>query len=487
MVGRSADTIPRMTRNVASASIPAAAAIVVAPGRAGAALAVALLVAASCALPACSHFRPIRETEPPAKPFLNGTDLDGWVRVNCWDDTFQVRDGMLYCTGQPTGFLRSERMYEDFELEFDWKHESPNGNAGLFVWSDPVPSPAQVMFPRSIEVQIMHTDDVKDKEGRLLYTGQGDVFSIWGATMTPLAPHPAGWERTLPSARVTKPAGEWNHYKVTGRGGDLTVEINGTQVSGCKGASPRKGYICLESEGSPIWFRNMVCRSIPPAAPAGPREAAMDGNGMKPLFDGRTLAGWKEVEGKEGHWRFEDRVLRYDGKGDTLWSTEEFDSFELVVDWRWTKDHQGKMMRPLFDGEGNEQKNPDGSVKMVEIEERDSGIYLRGSSKAQVNIWSWPVGSGEVWGYRTDTQMAASVRKACTPRLPADRPVGEWNRFVIRMIGDRLNVWLNGQHVILDATLPLVPARGPIALQSHGCPIEFQNAFVRRIEWRGEQ
>jgi hypothetical protein len=82
--------------------------------------------------------------------------------------------------------------------------------------------------------------------------------------------------------------------------------------------------------------------------------------------------------------------------------------------------------------------------------------------------------------------MSPAIRKACTPRLPADRPVGEWNRFVIRMQGDRLNVWLNGQHVILNAHLPGVPARGPIALQSHGCPIEFQNVFVRKLEWAGE-
>jgi len=125
-------------------------------------------------------------------------------------------------------------------------------------------------------------------------------------------------------------------------------------------------------------------------------------------------------------------------------------------------------------------------VKMKEIEERDSGIYLRGSSKAQVNIWTWPVGSGEVYGYRTDTNMSPVIRKAVTPRVPADRPVGEWNRFVIRLVGDRLNVWLNGEHVILNAHLPLVPARGPLALQSHGCPIEFQNVYVRKLQWNGE-
>jgi hypothetical protein len=119
---------------------------------------------------------------------------------------------------------------------------------------------------------------------------------------------------------------------------------------------------------------------------------------------------------------------------------------------------------------------------MVEVEERDSGIYLRGSSKSQVNIWSWPCGSGEVYGYRTDGSMPAAVRAAVTPREAADAPVGEWNRFRIRMVGETLNVWLNGKHVIVDANLPGVAKEGPVALQSHGCPIEFYNVMIQRLD-----
>ena len=416
-----------------------------------------------------------------ARPLFNGKDLDGWVRVNCFEDTFQARDGMLFCTGEPTGFLRTAEMYEDFVLEFDWKHERPNGNAGLFVWSDPVPSQVQNMFPRSIEVQVMLTPDVKDKEGRLLYTGQGDVFSIWGAKMTPLRPHPAGWERTLPSERVTKGAGEWNHYKVTGEGGNLTVEINGVEVSGARACSPREGYICLESEGSPVWFRNLTIKSRRGGAALPAAERAMDGRGIEPMFDGRTLAGWREDPAKTGHWTTSGGVVRYDGKGDSLWSTRSFRDFELICDWRWTKEHQGTMQRPQIAPDGSEVKGSDGKPVTVEVEERDSGIYLRGSSKGQVNIWSWPVGSGEVWGYRTDASMPPEVRAACTPRSRADRPVGEWNRFVIRMVGERLDVWLNGTHVIVDARLPGIPAEGPVALQSHGCPIEFTNVMIERL------
>ena len=68
------------------------------------------------------------------------------------------------------------------------------------------------------------------------------------------------------------------------------------------------------------------------------------------------------------------------------------------------------MMRPVIGPDGAEVRNPDGSVKQVEVEERDSGIYLRGNAKSQVNIWMWPCGSGEVWGYRVDPSMPADVR-----------------------------------------------------------------------------
>lgn len=433
--------------------------------------ALAILAATLLAAPPCS---------PGNSPLFDGATLKGWVPVNVNPDTFTVRDGAIFCNGQPTGFLRTERMYQNFVLEFDWMHEKPEGNAGLFVWSDALPSQQQTMFPRSIEVQIMLTPDVKDKEGRLLYTGQGDVFSIWGARMTPLRPHPAGWERTLPSARVTKGAGEWNHYKVTGQDGNLTVEINGTVVSGARNVTPRKGYICLESEGSPVWFRNLCVQELPGAA-LPPEQVAMEGAGYTRLFDGASLRGWKEAEGKQGHWTPRNGTLVYDGKGDTLWSEQSYGDFELVADWRWTKEHQGKMQRPFIGADGKEVKNPDGTAKTVEVEERDSGIYLRGNTKSQINMWLWPCGSGEIWGYRTDPAQSAEVRAACTPKSAQDKPVGEWNRFVIRAQGDRVTVSLNGVVVIDQARLEGMPATGPIGLQSHGCPVEFQNIFVRPL------
>ncbi|MFM7806328.1 MAG: DUF1080 domain-containing protein, partial [Planctomycetota bacterium] len=159
-----------------------------------------------------------------AQPLFNGKNLDGWVNVNCSPGTFTAKDCEIHCTGKPTGVLRTAKPYRNFTLEMDWMHEDAHGNSGLFVWSDPLTAKGQP-FTRSVEVQVMLTDDVKDDKGRLLYTGQGDIFSIHGATMVPDRPHPAGWARCLPSERLTKGAGEWNHYKVTAKDGALKLEV----------------------------------------------------------------------------------------------------------------------------------------------------------------------------------------------------------------------------------------------------------------------
>ena len=114
------------------------------------------------------------------------------------------------------------------------------------------------------------------------------------------------------------------------------------------------------------------------------------------------------------------------------------------------------------------------------------------SSKSQVNIWSWPIGSGEVYGYRTDSKQPREVRAGVTPRTQADKPVGEWNRFEITMRGERLTVVLNGKKVIENARLPDIPPRGRIALQHHGgfadgkyrpssSLVQFKNIFLKEL------
>ncbi len=412
-------------------------------------------------------------------PLFNGKDLSGWVNVNCAPGTFTVRDGIIVSTGVPTGILRTERQYENFILELEWRHMKPRGNAGLFVWSHPLPEPGRP-FSRAIEVQIL---DGRNSEN---YTSHGDVFPIQGASMVPDRPHPSGWERCLPSERRARPAGEWNHYRVVCKDGDIKLAVNGKVVSGGSMCTTRKGYIVLESEGSECHFRNIRIRELPPSPDLALEHVAPVAQGFRSLYTGVDLSGWKVGEGSEGHWVPRDWRLDYDGRSEArdkhLWTEESFGDFQLICDWRFTAKPVMRA-RPVIGPDGNDAVDEEGRPKTVEVRDAgDSGIYLRGSSKSQVNIWCWPVGSGEVWGYRTDRGMPAEVRRAVTPTERADNPVGEWNRFLITMRGDRLTVELNGRVVIRDARLPGVARTGPIALQHHGDPIQFANIFVRELD-----
>ena len=183
--------------------------------------------------------------------------------------------------------------------------------------------------------------------------------------------------------------------------------------------------------------------------------------GFTKLFNGKDFTGWQAKQGKpesdaekakwQEHWKVADGIIKFDGNGPNLWTSKKFKDFVLMVDWRFPKPG-------------------------------DSGIYLRGQSKSQVNIWCNQMGSGEVWGYRTDKNQPEEVVKACTPIKKTDKPVGEWNTFVITMKGDRLSVELNGEVVIKNAQLPGVPPEGEIALQRHGSPIDFKNIYIKELK-----
>lgn len=200
--------------------------------------------------------------------------------------------------------------------------------------------------------------------------------------------------------------------------------------------------------------------------------AAQD-DGFTTIFNGKDFTGWKVPEGDNGHWKIVDGAIDYDcrseAKGDkNLWSAKEYGDFTLKIDW---KIKETPYTNPnVFDilPDGSHKKGPDGKEIKMALPDSDSGVFVRGSGTHQVNIWCWPVGSGEVYGVRMNKNHPPEVRAGVTPKKKMDKPIGEWNTFEITVKGDRLWVKLNGEEVITNALLPGLPAKGAVALQHHG-------------------
>ena len=328
-----------------------------------------------------------------------------------------VEDGAIVCT--PAGKnLMTEQTFSNYVLDFDFKLP-PGGNNGLGVH---YPGTGDGAYT-GMEIQVLDNTAEKYKDLKE-YQFHGSLYTLAPAKKSGL-----------------KPVGEWNHERVSVLGPAVTVELNGEIIQ---------------------------IAEVPPAANTEGVMAA----GFTRFFNGKNLDGWKH--GNSPEWTVSNGILKHSGRrGEPadLWTEKEYGDCTLVFDWRWSGRGPMKSQPTVM---------PDGSHKgKSEVEELDSGIYLRGSTKSQVNLWNWTVGSGEVYGYRTDPKMSAEVKAGVTPKTKADLPLGEWNRTMITLKGDRLSVSLNGRVVIENAQLPGVPAKGAIGLQHHGGAIDFANLWIK--------
>lgn len=270
-------------------------------------------------------------SEDTFRPLLNGKDLSGWVLVNTPPQTWSVQDGMLVCTGKPIGEIRTERMYQNFILEVEWRHMVPKGNAGIFVWADDITSKG-VPFHRSIEVQVLENAYGQSRG----HTTHGDIFPIHGATMTPV--NGRGGSRAFPVEERSKPSPEWNHYRIECQDGSISLAVNGKVVTQGKEASPRKGYICIESEGGVVHYRNMKIQELP-ETPVAPEHVAIAHRGYRSIYNGLDLSGWKTAPVAADCWHANDWVLSYDGKAPTpvdarLESEETLENRGFIIDIR---------------------------------------------------------------------------------------------------------------------------------------------------------
>jgi hypothetical protein len=219
------------------------------------------------------------------------------------------------------------------------------------------------------------------------------------------------------------------------------------------------------------------------AVPAFAADEAKDNTppeGFVALFNGKDLTNWKGLlkgpndnpikraallaedlakaqaeadENMRAHWRVEDGALVFDGKGRSLATAKDYGDFEMYVTWKILKGG-------------------------------DSGIYVRGTP--QIQIWDTDLKNGAHVG---SGGLYNNQKNPSKPSVKADKPVGEWNTFWIKMVGDKVWVKLNDVMVVdgvplenyWDRKAPLFE-KGQIELQNHGNTLRFKNIYIKELK-----
>jgi hypothetical protein len=185
---------------------------------------------------------------------FNGRDLDGWTYHLAdpnvpMDDVWSVNDGVLVCKGQPAGYLLTKKNdFENYVLTLQWRWPEKGGNNGVLVH---VTKPGELgVWPKSLEVQL----------------ASGDAGDFWVIGTTIEIERPEGridGRRHLNlSDGDEKPLGEWNHMEITCRGDEVLVKVNGKLVNHAANVSQTRGAIALQSEGTPIEYRNIRLKKL---------------------------------------------------------------------------------------------------------------------------------------------------------------------------------------------------------------------------------
>lgn len=356
------------------------------------------------------------------RPLFNGKDLTGWVPINTAPSTWSVKDQMLICSGKPIGELRTDRMYQNFILEVEWRHLKPRGNAGIFVWADDITARG-VPFHRGIEVQVLENAYGNTRS----HTTHGDIFPIHGAKMTPI--NGRGGSRAFPTEERSNPSPEWNHYRITCQDGDISLAVNGKVVTRGKACSPSKGYICIESEGGVVNYRNMKIKELPDT-PVEPEHVAIADRGYRCLYSGVDFSGWHISEEAREHWHSNDWVFSYDGKavsGASISTSEQFGDFGFIFDLR---------------------RSEKSGVTRVRLRDRAEAVITIDPADDELK------------------KMLGGKRG--------------WDRFEGQFVGDRLSLSVNGSVVFENRTVSGSTGRGSIQLIPSG-PVDFANVYVREI------
>jgi hypothetical protein len=412
------------------------------------------------------------QDEPGFTGLFDGQSLQGWILIAKRGEGYGVKDGVIYCARGGGGNLLTEKEFSDFVLRLEFKLEDGSNN-GVGIRA-PL---TNAVSTRGMEIQILEEGAaLAGKFGKLRDTQfHGSVYDV------------------IPAKKgALKKPGEWNEEEITADGRHIKVVVNGQTVLEANlnsvtdratlekhpGILRDRGHIGFLGHNDYVEFRNIRIKALPKT-----EQANTAPEGFTPLFDGHDLSGWKGLlappydnpfkraglspetrstlqkeadENMREHWKAENGEIVFDGKGRSLCTAKDYADFEMLVDWKIPR-------------------------------HGDSGIYLRGSP--QVQIWDpytepprdgSEVGSGGLYNNKKNPSKPFKV---------ADKPIGEWNRFRILMVGERVHVFLNGELVTNDITLenywnysqPIFPV-GQIELQNHGDKLWFKNVYIREMQ-----
>lgn len=430
---------------------------------------------------------------------FNGQDLSGWT-----GDTkgYVVEDGTLVCKKGGHN-LQTEKEYSDFAFQFDFKLEE-SGNNGIGIR---VPAGGHAASA-GMEIQILDHNGSRYSGEAVMANGKKQKLS-W---LKPWQYHGSIYGIFPAKTGALKPVGEWNSQTIVAIEDHIMVILNGkvivdaflddiTPVSGVdhKGMHNKTGHILLAGHNDRVEFRNLKLADFAPSPTKAKSEADnTPPTGFASIFNGKDLTGWKGLAHRNAlqrrdlkgdalneaqatadavmneHWSVADGVLTYDGTGQSLCTAKDYGDFELYLDW----------------------KIPPGA---------DSGIYLRGTP--QVQIWDpWdprvkdgqPAPStGEAWvkQYTNGRNLGSgglwnNRRWRNAPLTLADRKPGEWNTFLIRMVGEKVSIWLNDKLIVdrvklenyWDRSQPVFRS-DQIELQHHGSALYFKNMYIRELPY----
>jgi len=412
-----------------------------------------------------------RHVESAFTPLFDGQSLNGWKLMGKHGDGYGVTNGVIYCAHGGGGNLFTEKEYADFVLRFEFKLEYGSNN-GIGIRA---PYEGDAAY-NGMEIQILEeAGALAEKYGKLRPAQfHGSVYDVIPAKLGAL-----------------KPAGQWNWEEITADGRHVKVIVNGITILDANlndvteagtirrhpGLFRDRGHIGFLGHDDYVEFRNIRVKELPHQEKENVPPA-----GFVALFNGKNLAGWRGLlkhpndnpfkraalapdtrkaaqeeadEDMRAHWKVGNGEIVFDGKGRSLCTLKNYANFEMLVDWK-------------LPAHG------------------DSGVYLRGSP--QVQIWDpytkptlhgSEVGSGGLYNNQKNPHDPLKV---------ADKPIGEWNRFRIIMVGERVHVFLNGELVTRDTVLenywnrkePIFPSE-QIELQNHGDLLWFKNIYIREL------